>query len=92
MLEGTVGYHKAILMVKILLILRRAFDCLLTSAASGCTRWRIGSTVGVVSGRQLSARRQLLFQPALWLARRSKWRSADTGATMQSRQTGGSSP
>jgi hypothetical protein len=29
MLEGTVGYHKAILMVKILLILRRAFDCLL---------------------------------------------------------------
>ncbi len=29
MLEGTVPYHKAIFMVKILLILRRAFDCLL---------------------------------------------------------------
>ena len=29
MLEGTVRHHQAILMVKILLILRRAFECLL---------------------------------------------------------------
>jgi hypothetical protein len=36
MLEGTVRHHQAILMVKILLILRRAFDCLLDER---CVFW-----------------------------------------------------
>jgi len=45
--------------------------CCTSAASSGCTRWRIGSTVGVVGGQHLSARRQLLFQPTLC------WRGAE---------------
>jgi len=66
----------------------RSIVCWTSAASSGCTRWRIGSTVGVVGGQQLSARRQLSISTYPVLARRSRSRSADTGATMRPRQTG----
>jgi len=90
MLEGTVGYHKAILMVKILLILRRAFDCLLTSAASGCTRWRIGYDRCCKRPTALGATPASISTYPV--AGAVSGVALILGATMQSRQTGGSSP